>query len=114
MAICKLARFVHWVEKIRIIFGIDSSYENSVKVTKNDEYAYIYEPFFYGREGNRSLQKIIGMEIVNKNFFEHDCFETMLEKTEEYWLHSQEVRNRIMLNTLSSLEILAKQYNDIE
>ena len=54
------------------------------------------------------------MEIVNKNFYEHDCFETMLEKTEEYWLHSQEVRNRIMLNTLSSLEILAKQYNDIE
>ena len=104
---------IHNIE-IKIIFGIDSSYENSVKVTKIDEYAYIYEPFFYGREGNRLLQEIRGMEIVNKNFYEHDCFETLLEKTEEYWLHSQEERNRIMLNTLSSLEILAKQYNDIE
>ena len=68
----------------------------------------------YGREGNRLLQKIKGVEIVNKNFYENDCFETMFEKTDEHWLRSQVERNRIMLNTLSSLEILAKQYNDME
>ena len=69
--------------------------------------------FFFGREGNRTIQEIRGKNILTKEVYVKDCFQTLFEKNNQYWVDTQITRNRDMLNNLSSLENLSKQYNDI-
>ena len=99
--------------EIELTFGIDHSYKNSVKITKINEIQNLYEPFFFGREGKRSIQEINGKNVIHKTFYEKDNFTILFNKTDDYWFDTQQNRNSIMLNNLSKLEKLAKQYIDI-
>tara|TARA_B110000858_G_scaffold51774_1_gene59976 strand:+ start:14842 stop:15777 length:936 start_codon:yes stop_codon:yes gene_type:complete len=103
---------VHLAE-VNISFGINDSYKNFVTITKVDERQYKFEPFFFGREGYRSLQEIYGKNISDSSIYDQDCFKALFEKSNKYWIDTQETRNRAMLNNLSSLENLSKQYNSV-
>ena len=98
---------------VTINFGVRDSYQNFITITKTDDVEYKFEPFFFGREGNRTIQKIQGKQISTKEVYVKDCFQTLFEKNNQYWIDTQMTRNRHMLNNLSSLENLFKQYNDI-
>tara|TARA_B110000858_G_scaffold198473_1_gene265439 strand:- start:666 stop:1604 length:939 start_codon:yes stop_codon:yes gene_type:complete len=101
------------VAEVKITFGLSDTYKNFVTFTKSDEQQYKYEPFFFGREGYRYLQEINGMNINDSSVYDQDCFKILFEKSNKYWIDTQSVRNRAMLNNLSSLENLSKQYNSI-
>ncbi len=98
---------------VTINFGINDFYKNFITITKTDDIEYKFEPFFFGREGNRTIQEIRGKNILTKEVYVKDCFQTLFEKNNQYWVDTQITRNRDMLNNLSSLENLSKQYNDI-
>ncbi len=98
---------------VTINFGVRNSYKNFISITKTDDVEYKFEPFFFGREGNRTIQKIQGKQISTEEVYVKDCFQTLFEKNNQYWVDTQMTRNRDMLNNLSSLENLFKQYNDI-
>ena len=102
------------IAEVKITFGLHDLYKNFVTLTKLDERQYKFEPFFFGREGYRSLQEINGKNISNSNIYDQDCFKTLFEKSNKYWIDTQETRNKVMLNNISSLENLAKQYNNIK
>jgi predicted dehydrogenase len=98
---------------VEILFGIDSYYDNHVKMTNHEGIEYKYTPFFYGRKGSRLVQKIKGDIIDNYETYEEDCFTILFQKDHNYWRDTQNDRNILMLKNLSLLENLNKQYNDI-
>ena len=99
--------------EVKITFGLDESYKNLVKVTTLNKQQFRFEPFFFGREGYRTLKEINQTKIIENTIYDQDCFKTMFEKSSKYWIDTQESRNKVMLNNLSSLENLSKQYNSI-
>ena len=102
------------ITKIKIKFGIGKKYENFIKIKMVDRYEHKFYPFFFGREGDRTIQKSFnGEKIENVTFYTSDCFEKMFNQSDAYWLASQNERNTSMIENLNMLENLSKQYNDI-
>ena len=98
---------------VNIKFGFGEQYQNSVNVKLRDGSSYIFEPFFYGRKGNRKVHINTVKRSVIKNYFENDCFQNIFKKDKSYWLDTQNSRNDKMIKNISLLENLSKQYNDI-
>ncbi len=98
---------------VLIIIGLNCDYSNFVKITKFNKAQFKFEPFFFGREGERILQENDGTNINNISFYCQDCFQTLFGKKESHWFNTQSIRNKAMISNLSLLENLSKQYNSI-
>ena len=72
-----------------------------------------FHPFFFGIEGERTIQRIsINKKLKNTLFYNPNSFEKMLGLPNNYWRENQKSRNISMLKNLNMLENLSKQYND--
>ena len=99
--------------KILIKIGIDKKYENKIVLKCKKNKSYNFYPFFYGREGNRTI-KILNKLKVKKNIFkEKNSFMNMFNFSSNYYKKTQLERNKLMLKNLSSLENLNNKYKKI-
>ena len=99
--------------KIEIQFGVGKKYENFVNIKLEDNSEYNFHPFFFGIEGERTIQRIsINKKLKNTLFYNPNSFEKMLGLPNNYWRENQKSRNISMLKNLNMLENLSKQYND--
>tara|TARA_B100000575_G_C23140084_1_gene663229 strand:- start:2310 stop:3248 length:939 start_codon:yes stop_codon:yes gene_type:complete len=94
-------------------FGVGKIYNNSVILKHKDQTEYRFEPFFFGLSGERKIYNNSKDEKSSINFYEENCFERMFKTDNSYWLKTQKSRNAEMINNLSLLDNLHKQYNDL-
>ena len=96
--------------KVSIKFGVTNEYKNNVKLIDKYNNKVTFEHFFYGREGERKIIKMIRGDIKSETIKDIDCFKVMFSNPFEYWFKNQHERNINMKNNLSILENLSKQY----
>ena len=96
--------------KILIKIGIDKFYENKIILKCKKNKTYIFYPFFYGREGFRTIK--IKNKTRNKLHIlkEKNSFINLFNNSNNNLRKSQHSRNILMLKNLSSLENLNNQY----
>ena len=96
--------------KILIKIGIDKFYENKIILKCKKNKTYIFYPFFYGREGFRTIK--IKNKTRNKIHIlkEKNSFINLFNISNNNLRKSQHSRNILMLKNLSSLENLNNQY----
>ena len=94
---------------ICIQVGRSGQYRNKVKLQFNDDRKISCEPFFYGREGHRTLIKVTKAGKLVESIFEENAYERMFKRKRQEWILTQESRWDALNLVSESLEQLGKQ-----
>ncbi|MDA7809133.1 Gfo/Idh/MocA family oxidoreductase [bacterium] len=94
---------------INIHVGCNGYYQNRVKIEFDDDREISCEPFFYGREGNRTLIKKTKRFEVVETVSEYNAYELMFLRKRPEWIATQKRRLEALKVVSTSLERLGKQ-----
>jgi hypothetical protein len=89
-------------------FGVDDEYRNLVELRMSDGRRARFQPFFYGRPGNRHISIEGGGAVDEQVFSDPDAFRTMFGMSRATWLDSQPARMARLIDVTRLLESLGE------
>ena len=96
--------------KIKINIGVGESYVNEVSLSLKNNKRIVYAPFFYGRQGTRTVHEYTsGKEEQCQKLYEDNCYCKLLAITVDDWRVNQEIRFQRIIAVTRALERLEKQ-----
>lgn len=91
---------------VDIGIGVGPAYANRVSIQSRNGRLTTFEPFFYGRPGERRITIGTGASSSELTVFETSAFETMFGLSRGFWIADQEARLRRMIEVAGALERL--------
>jgi predicted dehydrogenase len=95
--------------EINFVIGVGRSYSNAVELKTEEGEQIIFDPFFYGRPGERWITTKTSKSILKKRIQEVDAFETMFSVPRHDWLSSQVSRAACMVKVVKCLDMLGNE-----
>ena len=89
-------------------FGVSAEYRNVVAIRMRDGRRMHFQPFFYGRPGEKHVSTEEGNAIDEQVFSDPDAFRTMFNVTRAAWLDSQPARMAELIEVTRALERLGE------
>ena len=105
-------KFIVGKTDLEFSFGEGEYYKNNflIKLENNNELECF--PFFYGREGSRTVIYRNSKREVEKNYFENNCFEKLFQHSRDYWLQNQSYRLKNLKKVTSIIEQISKEIKE--
>lgn len=94
---------------ILINIGCDEVYKNSIAILFNNNDFINCEPFFYGRDGLRKLNKTLNNITQEHEIYEDNSFEILFNRRRSEWIYSQKKRMIALGNATKILENIGMQ-----
>jgi hypothetical protein len=103
-------KFVCTNFNIECFIGVSKSYENKVSLELIDSQILLFEPFFYGRKGDRLIiEKKKDTKDKKQLIKEENAYRKLFNIDHELWLSSQNLRFKNLLKVNKILEEISKQ-----
>ena len=92
--------------EVEIRIGVGATYSNSVSIRSPAGRSVSFEPFFFGRPGERRMVISTASSVSERKIPENVAFEAMLAVTRPVWLADQGARLGRMIDVATTLERL--------
>lgn len=94
--------------RITLRIGVADSYSNRLVLGMADGATIGFEPFFYGRPGDRVIASTRAGQNAPETITEGNAFEAMFARPREAWLADQDLRLGRMIRVTRALERLGR------
>ena len=91
---------------VEISIGVGAAYTNKVSIRSASGRSVSFEPFFFGRPGERRIVSTTAWSVSERKVREAVAFEEMFAVTRSVWLAGQGARLRRMIQVATALERL--------
>jgi len=92
--------------KVDLRIGVGPAYANRVSIQSGNGRSTTFEPFFYGRPGERRITVEAGSDSTERTVLEASAFETMFGVSRASWIAGQDARLSQMIEVAAALERL--------
>ena len=99
---------------INIEIAVGKEYVNYVELIMEQNYSIKFDKFFYGKPGNKKIIFNSNFNLNIENFFDNNAFEEIFKIDKNFWLKSNYLRFKQMIEVTKSLEDLSKKLDSYE
>lgn len=101
-------KFIDNKKELKFSIGEGEYYENKLNIKLKNKNELECYPFFYGREGTRTLVSKNSKKILKKEYFENNCFEKLFQHNRDFWIKNQSSRLKKLRDVTVIIEKLSQ------